>query len=217
MMKKSFFIAIFVLIMGSAFTLGGKSKKSGEKTLIGQGLSLISLMNEKAGNENYVSLLYGGSDELSSLIKEIKIPDNMEDFKAYKISGEFSAFLNAMLSGMGGSFDTGSFSPQIKKDMNQRLLTGFASMWNGKTAGTTALAAASILQSEKVFVSKELKEDCIYIFTFKDSYPVAVSFIQGEDNAVKAEACYIFYKDFVKSFKEFCSEMELGMELEEIK
>ena len=51
-MKKIIFIAIFVLIMGASFAFGGKSKKSGEKALICQGLSLISLMNEKAKNEN---------------------------------------------------------------------------------------------------------------------------------------------------------------------
>lgn len=215
-MKKLIFITMLFLTMEAAFTLGGKSKASGEKSLIQQSLSLISLMNEKASSENYVSFLYGGSDELFSTIKEIKIPDNNEDYQVYKIGGDFSNFLNAMLSSLGGSFDTGSFSPQIKKDINQRFLSGFASMWNGKTAGPTALAAASILQSEKVFVSKELKEDCVYIFSFKDSYPIAVSFLQGEDNAIKADACYIFDKNFVSTFTKFIAEMDLGIRFEKI-
>lgn len=216
-MRKLVFVSMLFLSAALAvlYAASGKSKKSNESSLVKQGFSLISIMNEKAADEKYVSLVCG-SEEMLSIVRNLKIPGNVEDCQIFRLGGDFSLFLNALLSGMGGSFDADAFSPQIKKDLGQRFLSGFASMWNGKTVGATWLAIASVLQSEKVFVSKELKEDCVYIFAYKDSYPVAVTFLRGEDNAVKACACYIFDENFVSTFSQFVSEMGLGIELEKI-
>ena len=189
-MKKLVFVSMLFLSAALAvlYAAGGKSKKSNESSLVKQGFSLISIMNEKAADEKYVSLVYGGSEEMLSIVRNLKIPGNVEDCQIFRLGGDFSLFLNALLSGMGGSFDADAFSPQIKKDLGQRFLSGFASMWNGKTVGATWLAIASVLQSEKVFVSKELKEDCVYIFD----------------------------ENFVSTFSQFVSEMGLGIELEKI-
>ena len=79
-----------------------------------------------------------------------------------------------------------------------------------------------MLASGLVFDSDELKEDCIYIYTFKDAYPVAVSFKRGEGKACSAAALFIMDKDFPNSLREMFEKfnegfgMEMGMKLEKI-
>jgi hypothetical protein len=72
-----------------------------------------------------------------------------------------------------------------------------------------------------VFVCNDLKEDCMYIFSFGEAYPVAVSFLCGEDGAVFAKASLVLDEDFMSSLEEMLSEISpesgIKMKLEKIR
>ena len=72
----------------------------------------------------------------------------------------------------------------------------------------------SILQTQAAFDSEEIKEDCIYVYVFRDSYPVAVSFLRGEGKAVRASAGYVLDKDFPMSLSNVLSEFDMGIKIE---
>ena len=222
-MKKTFLILAAAVLVSSAFAKGGEGKtakaRTEEKTLIAQGLSLAALMHEKANSETYLTLMGGNDEVMGESIREIGAGDVSKPVAVYRLGGDFSEFYSAMLSGLGGVLNAdfaSQFSPELKMDIEKRFLSGVASMWNGKTVGATGLAATSVLASESAFDCAELKADCLYIFTFKDAYPVAVSFIRRQGNAVSASASFVMSRDFVAELSALLLEMDIGLKIERI-
>ncbi|MBQ5400061.1 MAG: hypothetical protein IIU15_02365, partial [Treponema sp.] len=78
------------------------------------------------------------------------------------------------------------------------------------------MAAPSVLSASSNFDSDEIDSDCIYIFTFSDSYPVAVSFQRGEGRSVYASASFVLDRDFPKSL-EAMQELGFDVQLEKVK
>ncbi|WP_191016376.1 hypothetical protein [Treponema zioleckii] len=215
-MKKSLFLipVLLTLILGSC-----ASKKQKDNSLVEHGLSSISLMSEKAKSKDYVSLLFGNyNDQVNQKISELASSEMEKPTHIYRLDGDFLSNFNLLLSTFGASFSEDSikdFSPRLQTELLKRLFTSFPSIWNAKL-GTTEIAAAAIFTTQTTFVSNDLKEDCIYIFEFQDAYPVAVTFLGYEGNAVTAQADFIFDRDFVKSLTEFFSSMNINLKLKEI-
>ena len=202
-----------VMLAGTAAGGGNERQKAGNKTLIEQGLSLIYLMKEKAGNEKYLSLIMGANDDMLGKIREISKGDITKPLEVYRIGGDFSEFLQQVI----GMAMKGDCSSSLRDDINKSFLSSFASMWSGRTNGAMGLAAMSVLQTQTVFDSDEIKEDCIYVYVFHDSYPVAVSFLRGEGKAVRASAGYVLDKDFPLSLDIMLNEKDMGIKIERVK
>jgi hypothetical protein len=83
--------------------------------------------------------------------------------------------------------------------------------------GSTALAAASICTAGKTFVSDEITADTIYLYTFENAVPVAVSFTVGEGNTISASGTFLIAEELntgsPESIKEFFSEIDLSVEV----
>ena len=160
------------------------------KTFIIQGLSLISLMKEKAMNDDYSRLL-GRNDEFIAKLHELCAGDMSKIHDVIRLSGVFDMFILSEKRLL-------QFSPMLKRELEILLLKSFTANWSNK-AEMDKIAAASFIASERTFVSSELKEDCIYIFGFEDDslYPVAVGFMRGEGNSVSAFSTFVLSKDFV--------------------
>ena len=159
------------------------------KTFIIHGLSLISLMKEKAMNDDYSRLL-GRNDEFIAKLHELCAGDMSKIHDVIRLSGVFDMFSLSEERLL-------QFSPMLKRELEILLLKSFTANWSNK-AEMDKIAAASFIASERTFVSSELKEDCIYIFGFEDDslYPVAVGFMRGEGNSVSAFSTFVLSKDF---------------------
>lgn len=210
-MKKIMKIALaLVLLSQMAFAGGGaqpkKAKAAKPKTLVEQGLSLISLMREKAENKNFV-LFYSGNDEVSNIVQEIAQQDFSKPSAVYRLSGDFTTLFSLMTI----AFDTSDMelSSELKEELSKQFLSAIATTWTASKAGEYQLAAASLLTCTKVFDSKELSQDCIFVYEFPGEYPVAVCFLRGEDNAVLAQSSFVIDKDFIKSLQDFLEEYDV--------
>lgn len=207
-MKKMTKIVLALLLLSSmAFAGGGSQKKKPrpprQKTLVEQGLSLISLTGEKAADENFARI-FSGDEEVGGVVREIASQNFSKPSAVYRLGGDFSACFS-LLSGALRSEGV-EFSPALEDDLAKRFLASFPSMWNARKAGAESLAAASVLGCTKAFVSKELSEDCVFVYEFNGSYPVAVCFLRGEDNAVMATSTVVLDRNFIESLKESLSE-----------
>ena len=84
--------------------------------------------------------------------------------------------------------------------------------------GAEQLAAASICTAGKVFASDELEENAIYLYTYENAVPAAVSFSRGEDGTVSATGVLVLYDGFpagdTPEVEQFLA--ELGVEVEEV-
>lgn len=215
MVRKSVFVAgILALAMSVSPCFCAK-----KISLVERGLSLASLMSEKAGCEEYVKIFIGSKSELmEEYIKDIASADVSRPSAVYKISGDFSAFASVFQPMLGSS---DGISPRIKKELADNVFSSLPKIWTSSKSNATGIAVVSILSSSSVFVSKELNENCVYVYTFPNAYPVSVSFVRGDDNAVFASASFVLDRDFPESLKELFDEAkqagaDFGIRLEKI-
>ncbi len=179
------------------------------KTFIIQGLSLISLMKEKAMNDDYSRLL-GRNDEFIAKLHELCAGDMSKIHDVIRLSGVFDMFSLSEERLL-------QFSPMLKRELEILLLKSFTANWSNK-AEMDKVAAASFIASERTFVSSELKEDCIYIFGFEDDslYPVAVGFMRGEGNSVSAFSTFVLSKDFVTDVFKLAIFSDIGLKWDRV-
>lgn len=179
------------------------------KTFIIQGLSLISLMKEKAMNDDYSRLL-GRNDEFIAKLHELCAGDMSKIHDVIRLSGVFDMFSLSEERLL-------QFSPMLKRELEILLLKSFTANWSNK-AEMDKIAAASFIASERTFVSSELKEDCIYIFGFEDDslYPVAVGFMRGEGNSVSAFLTFVLSKDFVTDVFKLAIFSDIGLKWDRV-
>ena len=195
-MKKAL---LAITIVFCAMTVFAKPKAKGQKaTLLEQGLSLAALMREKANSSDYRAILLGANGDLDEKVRELGAGNVSKPTAVYRLSGDFFFLVDMM--GLEVS-ESVNLSPALKRDIAERLISGFAVMWTGKMTGALSVAAASVLQSQSTFVSDELSENCAYIYTFAEGYPVAVSFTKGDGGAVLANASYVVDDDFPASLE----------------
>lgn len=179
------------------------------KTFIIQGLSLISLMKEKAMNDDYSRLL-GRNDEFIAKLHELCAGDMSKIHDVIRLSVVFDMFSLSEERLL-------QFSPMLKRELEILLLKSFTANWSNK-AEMDKIAAASFIASERTFVSSELKEDCIYIFGFEDDslYPVAVGFMRGEGNSVSAFSTFVLSKDFVTDLFKLAIFSDIGLKWDRV-
>ena len=179
------------------------------KTFIIQGFSLISLMKEKAMNDDYSRLL-GRNDEFIAKLHELCAGDMSKIHDVIRLSGVFDMFSLSEERLL-------QFSPMLKRELEILLLKSFTANWSNK-AEMDKIAAASFIASERTFVSSELKEDCIYIFGFEDDslYPVAVGFMRGEGNSVSAFSTFVLSKDFVTDVFKLAIFSDIGLKWDRV-
>lgn len=179
------------------------------KTFIIQGLSLISLMKEKAMNDDYSRLL-GRNDEFIAKLHELCAGEMSKIHDVIRLSGVFDMFSLSEERLL-------QFSPMLKRELEILLLKSFTANWSNK-AEMDKIAAASFIASERTFVSSELKEDCIYIFGFEDDslYPVAVGFMRGEGNSVSAFSTFVLSKDFVTDVFKLAIFSDIGLKWDRV-
>ncbi|MBR6296992.1 MAG: hypothetical protein IKR40_11010 [Treponema sp.] len=216
--KIKFTFAVMVLILCPAMIFAGAGKK--DKTLIDQGLKLTSLIKEKAGSKEYIAMFFGPQSQLTEFLPDLTSADYTTPSAVHCLSGDFTQISTLLMSEVQEA-DFSSISEIMGKDISQRILSVIPNMWNSMSSGPSGIAMANVLSSSSVFVCKELKEDCMYIFSFGEAYPVAVSFLCGEDGAVLAKASLVLDEDFISSLEEMLSEISpetgIKMKMEKIR
>lgn len=215
--SKKAIVSVLFLFCALAVFAKGKAKPR-QATLYEHGLSLAALMREKAESSDYRAIVLGANGDLDEKVRELGAGDVSKPTAVYRLSGDFFFLVDMMGAEVSESVN---LSPALKRDIAERLISGFAVMWTGKMTGALSVAAASVLQSQSTFVSDELSENCAYIYTFAEGYPVAVSFTKGDGGAVLANASYVVDEDFIPSLGEMLDDaknegVDMGLRLEKI-
>ncbi|MBO4386581.1 MAG: hypothetical protein J5817_06130 [Treponema sp.] len=220
-MKKQVLViaALMAVCLVAVFARGKAGAVRKGKTLLEQGLSLSALMKEKAGCGAYIDMFLGpyADPSLREKIKEIGAGDVSDPTAVYRINDGLGTEIFDLMSGNSmAEFNLEEVSPALKDEVEKRIFYSIPSFWTGFTVNAEGLAVVSLLSSEKTFDSNELSKNCIYVFTFKDAYPVAVSFIRGEGISVCARATFILDKDFPASYFDMVLENGHKIDVEKI-
>lgn len=175
-----------------------------EKSLYEQGLEVIVLMDEMIHSEGYVDI-YTGSEVIQEIIHTLAKGDYAAPKAVYAIS-----------------LPAGGLPTEIPKDasdalrntIQHRMVSAVVTQINAMS-GAETLAAASVCTAGKTFVSTELTEDLIYLYTYNNAHPIAVTFTSGEDSTVTASGMFLLHEDFPRDSAEemeaFLSELSVSV------
>ena len=183
-------IIIFALVMALSFSACSNSKDKNEsKSLYAHGLDVVQLMSEMTRSEEYIGL-HTGSTNIHSIIQSISTYDYVSPKAVYSIS-----IPNETLSAMAELNHMMDASDELKAFLKQRVLGSMMTQINGMS-GVENLAASSICTAEKTFVHENIDANIIYIYTYDNAIPVAITFTLGEDHTVSASGVFVMYDGF---------------------
>ncbi len=187
-------LSVFAVIVFPALVLSlsacGKHESNTEtKSLYAQGLEIVQLMTEMT---QYADVFYTGSSEVQSVAQKIGTGDYTTPKAVYAISiSDESVAVMAELMGLG----LDRASEELKSYFMQRVLSSMIGQINAR-GGADKLAAASICSVGKTFVNENVNENVIYLYTYENAVPAAVTFIVGEDHAISASGVFVICDEF---------------------
>lgn len=159
-----------------------------DKSIYEHGMDIVSMLAELTNSNEYVQA-FSGSEEILNVIKDIGAGDYTAPQTVYRITLDMDNVLktNEML-------DLDHASEALITNLKNRVLASIITGINSR-GGVTNLAATSVCTTGKTFVSNEIHEEMIYLYTYSDAVPVAVSFTLGEDNTVSASGSFLLYDE----------------------
>lgn len=191
-MKKWLAVVLSAVMMMSVAACGSSEQTTPENSLYEQGLSVVSLMVEMTRSEEYVQL-YTGSSEILEIVQGIGTGDYGTPKSVYALTVSNENLLE-MLLGMA-ELNNVNLSEELKSSLESRVLGSLITRINGMS-GASNLAASSVCTMGKTFVNKDVTENQIYIYTYENAKPVAVTFTMGEDGSISASGTFVLYDEF---------------------
>ncbi len=203
-MRKSKVLMIVLMlamcVVACKSTGSQNNSEAAEKSLYEHGLDVIALMVESARSEEYLQV-YTGSEELIEIINGIGAGDFTKPKAVYEVKVP-----NVVLWEVADFIKMGDLSEGLQKSLEGKMLGAVATRINA-LSGANNLAATSVCSMGKVFVKKDLSENVIYIYTYENAVPVAVTFTAGEGGAASAGGNFIVHEGFgcgsAEEIKEF--------------
>lgn len=191
-MKKSIktvLTTLAVIMVLSLSACGNNESNAETRSLYAQGLEIVQLMSEMTQSEEYVDI-FTGSREIKSVVQNISTGDYTTPKAVYAVS-----ITNENLAAMAELNNLDNASKGLKSFLAQRALGSLMTQINGMS-GVENLAASSVCTVGKTFVNENANENVIYLYTYDNAVPVAVTFIVGEDQAISASGVFVMYDGF---------------------
>ena len=175
-----------------------------------RGMQIVSMLEEIAESEEYLSI-YSADPELLDIIDTFAEGDHSDPKTIYRLT-----LSEETVKSLCGTDVLTSLSPKLQDFLEGRVQASVINIANAR-GGSTALAATSICTAGRTFASDEITADTIYLYTFENAVPVAVSFTVGEGNTVSASGTFLIAEELntgsPESIKEFFSEIDLSVEV----
>ena len=202
---------ILAACLGAAMLLASCGTPESElPSLEVRGMQIVSMLEEIAESEEYLSI-YSADPELLDIIDSFAEGDRSDPKTIYRIT-----LSEESVKALCGTDVLTSLSPKLREFLEGRVQASVINIANAR-GGSTALAATSICTAGRTFVSDEITDDTIYLYTFEDAVPVAVAFTVGEGNTVTASGTFLIADelntDSPETVREFFSEIDLSVEV----
>ncbi len=181
-------LTLALVLSACCQTPSGTESKENDKTPYEQGLELIDLITEIAASEAYLKAVVN-SAEIMNQAAAFAAGDRTTPLAVYAITWNSETITNTLIKEIGQS-EWGRMSEALRMRMISMAKSSFISQVNSQS-GQYAVAAATLCTASSSFVNDALKEDVVYLYTYQNAAPVAVTFIVGEDNRIGASAIFI--------------------------
>ena len=198
-MKKKAIVTIAALALCAMAVSCKKADKANtpmaaEQSLYERGLALASEVYECAASKELLDFMMSdyGWETLQSEGEAVK---KSEPTACYELHPDYESFI---LSVTEEEDWYKSLPSGVRKRAEQGLFSSVFN-YNMSVRGVTYLALSSALTATALFDSSELQADTTYLYVFKTSYPVLVTFIKGEGNAILANASLVFAENLINA------------------
>ena len=158
------------------------------KDLKTAGAEVAALMSEMTQQEGYAAL-YRLPAAYSETLTEVQNGNHQKMQAVYQLTFSPEKIL-------GTGMDDSSFSPAIADYITASAYVSFSSVGN-QNESLDAMAVSAAFSASKTFVGETLTEPVIYLYTFTDGFPIAVTFIPGDDGAIRAVGSFIINRKLV--------------------
>jgi len=181
-MKKIFSFALAALSI--AFLLIA-CEKTEYPTFEEKGLEIIGIMEDMINSEKYLEI-YGVRDEALEIIESTAEGDYSEAEHIYEV--KLQNFYGDLID------DYDELPKSLRKVAEGELGSTFVSRLN-VTAGIGYMTAAYSITAEVLF-NTDVEDSTVYIYTFEDGVPIAVSFSVNDEGICSAYGMFLFtYND----------------------
>lgn len=188
-MKKSIRNMLIGLVIVLSLTACSDKSDVEAKSLYEQGLEIVQLLSEMTQTEGYADV-YTGNSEVKAVIQSISTGDYSSPKAVYAISAA-----DDDLAAMVELNRLGNVSDELKNFLLRRARSALMTQINSMS-GVENLAASSVCTAGKSFVNENAAEDVIYLYTYENARPVAVTFTVGENQSVSASGTFVMYDGF---------------------
>lgn len=190
MKKKMKVSVVALLLLVLSLTACGNHESNAEtKSLYARGLEIVQLMSEMTRSEEYMAL-YVGNSTLESVVQDLSAGDYTTPKAVYAVSVS-----DENLTAMAQLMSLDHASKELKSVFTRKIFTSLMTRINN-LSGVENVAAASVCTVDKTFVNENVNENVIYLYTYDDAVPVAVTFTVGEDHAIFASGVFVMYDGF---------------------
>ena len=204
--KRILLVSALIAMLIILFNLSACGSSVKNDVLYTQGLEVIEIMSQITRSEEYIQLLTGNSG-IKTIVQDLSAADYSSPSAVYSIS-----IPEDSLAAMAALEDIDGISPDLEHFLSQKFLSALMSQINGMS-GMEKLAASSVCSATKTFVDKSATKDVVYLYTYENANPIAVSFILGDDNSVSASGSFIMYDGFhcssEREIKDFFVDVDL--------
>lgn len=188
-MRKSIKNTLIGLIIVLSLTACSGKSNTEAKSLYEQGLEIVQLLSEMTQTEGYADV-YTGNSEVKAVIQSISTGDYSSPKAVYAISAA-----DDDLAAMVELNRLGNVSDELKNFLLRRARSALMTQINSMS-GVENLAASSVCTAGKSFVNENAAEDVIYLYTYENARPIAVTFTIGENHSVSASGMFVMYDGF---------------------
>ena len=199
-MKNKIVLSIVVGFLLVSF-MASCNKNSRSLTECGE--SVIDLMSEMIGNEEYVSI-YNLPSTYDATIYELRDGDYAKSVAVY----ELMISEEELLTSIDCDINKESCSENLYQYLVDSAYVSFSSFLN-KESGSEAMTISSVFMVQKVFVSESDDMNRIYLYVFENGCPVVISFISEGNGTVRAVGHFIINDNFVtdneQSIEKYCN------------
>lgn len=189
-MKKRWQWAALVLALGLAAGAGAAQAAAvwqpGVPAAVAEGRRMAERMRAMAGSDAWLRFQGDPGPDVRALLAEAGGAEDDELTAVYRV--RLSENAARLLSG-GHSLES---LPAALRKQGRRNRERAAGMFLNAMEGTRAVAAAGLCAAEEVFVDRTLDGPALYLYVYRRSAPVLVTFLEGRDHAVLAAGCFLF-------------------------
>lgn len=202
-MKKIYKLAVGILIflLGLTACSGSSDKEQDRKMSQSKydiGMELIEKLSEISKDESYEHMLLSATDEaMLKIIDNIRTMDYSQPEHIYRVKNLDEVFSAVIFMEKYDQEAYSEISDTVKDVLESKFADGLRNIITGQRTSVAAVAVSGVYVIDTTFVDTSVKTCEVYIYTFKEAYPVMVSYVPGKDGAVAATAGYIIVDDYI--------------------